>query len=504
MARPAVSKISALRSLPSVDALLRTEAAQGLKSIVGARRLAAVARDVTEELRAEVRAAATKSNAAATKSNAAATKSNAATKSRLVGNAGIQENLDGTYSREALLAEAARRLELACQREAAPSIRRVINATGVILHTNLGRASLSEQARGVIADEAAGYCTLEYDLESGTRGKRGARVEQLLAELTGAEAALVVNNCAAAALLVLSVLARESETIVSRGELVEIGGDFRVPDVMAASGTRMIEVGTTNRTRLSDYGKAIGDQTRLIMRVHTSNYRIVGFTNTPTLPELAELAHNAGLYLYEDAGSGALVDFAAYGLTGEPLISESIAAGADVVSFSGDKLLGGPQAGLVVGRASVIESLQRHPLYRALRADKLALAALEATLAVHRRGASFNELPALRMIALSYDEIKRRAESFLARLGEKTDGRSIELIEGESAIGGGSAPTTHPKTRLIALSHSRLSAEAIEEALRHSKPPVIARIAEGKVLFDLRTVVEEEEAELLQAIQGVE
>src|SRR5712691_7842365 len=429
MSRPAVSKKSALRSLPSVDALLRTEAAQGLKSIVGARRLAAVARDVTEKLRAEVRAAARKTNAAATKSNAPATKSKL-----LLGNPGTQENLDGAYSREALLAEAARRLELACQREAAPGIRRVINATGVILHTNLGRASLSEQARRAIADDAARYCTLEYDLENGTRGKRGARVEQLLAELTGAEGALVVNNCAAAALLVLSVLARESETIVSRGELVEIGGDFRVTDVMAASGTRMIEVGTTNRTKLSDYIKAISDQTRLIMRVHTSNYRIVGFTNAPTLAELAELAHNAGLYLYEDAGSGALVDFTAYGLTGEPLISESIASGADVVSFSGDKLLGGPQTGLVVGRASVIESLRKHPLYRALRADKLALAALEATLAVHRRGASFNELPALRMIALSYDEIKQRAESFLSRLGEKSDDMSIELIEGESAI----------------------------------------------------------------------
>lgn len=492
MARPAVSKISALRSLPSVDALLRTEIAEGLKSRVGARRLAAIARDVTEELRGEVRAAATKSNAAATRSKSAE------------GKPGIQENLDGAHSREALLAEAARRLELACQREAAPGIRRVINATGVILHTNLGRASLSKQARRAIADEAAGYCTLEYDLENGTRGKRGARVEQLLAELTGAEAALVVNNCAAAALLVLSVLARERETIVSRGELVEIGGDFRVPDVMAASGTRMIEVGTTNRTKLSDYSKAISDGTRLIMRVHTSNYRIVGFTNAPTLAELAELAHNAGLYLYEDAGSGALVDFAAYGLTGEPLISESIAAGADVVSFSGDKLLGGPQAGLVVGRANVIESLRKHPLYRALRADKLALVALEATLAVHRRGASFDEVPALRMIALSYHEIEQRAESFLLRLGEKIDGMSIELIEGESAIGGGSAPTTHPKTRLIAVSHSRLSAEAIEEALRQSNPPVIARIAEGKVLFDLRTVAGDEEAELLRALEDVE
>ena len=480
MARPAPSKTSALRALPSVDALLRTETAQGLKPIVGSRRLASVARDVTAELRSEIGTSAAKARS--------------------------RENLDGLHSREALLAEAARRLELACKRETASGLRRVINATGVILHTNLGRAPLSDKARRAIAEEAARYCTLEYDLETGARGKRGARVEQLLMELTGAEAALVVNNCAAAALLVLSVLARDGETIVSRGELVEIGGDFRVPDVMAASGTRMIEVGTTNRTRLSDYRKAIGDKTRLIMRVHTSNYRIVGFTNTPTLAELAELAHSAGLSLYEDAGSGALLDFTAYGLTGEPLISDSIAAGADVVSFSGDKLLGGPQAGLVVGRASVIESLRKHPLYRALRADKLALAALEATLAAHRRAASFNELPALRMIALSYDEVRQRAEAFLARVkGHRSDDNlSLELIEGESAIGGGSAPTTHPKTKLIALSHLRLSAEAIEAALRHSNSPVIARIAEGRVLLDLRTVAEDEEAELLQAVLAVE
>lgn len=474
MVKPAPSKASPLRSLPSVDSLLRTETAQRLKSVVGSRRLAAVARYVTEELRSEVRSLSAASNTKASR--------------------------DGAHTRDALLAEATLRLELACQREASPGLRHVINATGVILHTNLGRAPLSETARRAIAEEAARYCTLEYDLESGARGRRAARVEKLLLQLTSAEAALVVNNCAAAALLVLSVLARKGETIVSRGELVEIGGDFRVPDVMAASGTRMIEVGTTNRTRLSDYRKAMGDKTRLIMRVHTSNYRIVGFTKTPTLAELAELAHNAGLYLYEDAGSGALVDFTEYGLSGEPLISDSIAAGADVVSFSGDKLLGGPQAGLIVGRAKVIESLRKHPLYRALRPDKLGLAALEATLAAHSRGTSFTELPALRMIALSQDEIRQRAEAILSRLGQSTDGFSVELIDGESAIGGGSAPTTHPKTKLIALTHSRLSAEAIEEALRRSNPPVIARIAEGKVLLDLRTVAEDEEAELLQAI----
>src|SRR6185503_9857158 len=260
MTRPAPSPKPSLRLLPSVDALLRTEIAQSLKATVGARRLAAVARDITEELRAEIREGKVALGASAGGS--------------------------GPVSQDTLLVEATRRLELSCRCEVSSGLRRVINATGVILHTNLGRAPLSDEARRAIAAEAGRYCTLEYDLESGARGKRGSRVEQLLAELTGAEAALVVNNCAAAALLVLNVLAREGETIVSRGELVEIGGDFRVPDVMAASGTRMIEVGTTNRTRLSDYQNALSDKTRLIMRVHTSNYRIVGFTSIPALAEL--------------------------------------------------------------------------------------------------------------------------------------------------------------------------------------------------------------------------
>jgi L-seryl-tRNA(Ser) seleniumtransferase len=384
-------------------------------------------------------------------------------------------------------------------------MRRVINATGVILHTNLGRAPLSDEARRAIAVDATRYCTLEYDLENGSRGRRGSRVEQLLCELTGAEAALVVNNCAAAALLVLSVLAREGETIVSRGELVEIGGDFRVPDVMAASGTTMVEVGTTNRTRLSDYQKALNDKTRLIMRVHTSNYRIVGFTNTPALRELVELAHSAGLPFYEDAGSGALLDLNAYGLTGEPIISDSIAAGADVVSFSGDKLLGGPQAGLIVGSAPVIDSLRSHPLYRALRTDKLVLTALEATLSAYSRETHFDELPTLQMIALSQDEIRGRAEELIARVSQiiSSDGLILELIEGESAVGGGSAPTANLKTVLIALSHTRLSAEAIEGALRRFNPPVIARIAEAKVLLDLRTVTAAEEAEVMRALAAI-
>ncbi|HEV3471047.1 MAG TPA: L-seryl-tRNA(Sec) selenium transferase, partial [Pyrinomonadaceae bacterium] len=383
------------------------------------------------------------------------------------------------------------------------TLRPVINATGVIIHTNLGRAPLSEAAREAVAREAAGYCTLEYDLAAGARGRRGARAEALLAELAGAEEALVVNNGAAAALLVLAALARGGEAVVSRGELVEIGGDLRVPEVMAQSGARMVEVGTTNRTRLSDYERAITDETRLVVRVHPSNYRIVGFTHAPALAELAELAHARGLLLYEDAGSGALLDLAPHGLAGEPVIAASIAAGADVVTFSGDKLLGAAQAGLVVGRREVVERLRRHPLYRALRADKLALAALEATLEAYRRGSALEEVPALRALATTGEEIERRARAFARRLRARVapDALRAEVVAGRSAVGGGSAPTTHPPTALVALVHASLSAAALEERLRRATPPVVARVLDGRVVLDLRTVADAEEAELLDALE---
>ncbi len=460
---------SLLRGLPSVDALLRTETARALGDAVGAQQLAALARAVTEEMRKGLQETAKRVSA------------------------------NGEHTREALLTEAVRRLERACAKESESGLRHVINASGVILHTNLGRAPLSEAARHAVSHEAARYCTLEYGLETGRRGRRGGRVEKLLAQLTGAEDALVVNNCAAAALLVLSVIAVGGETIISRGELVEIGGDFRVPDVMAQSGTRLVEVGTTNRTRLADYERALTDETRLLMRVHPSNYRIVGFTAAPALAELASLAHDAQLPLYEDAGSGVLTDLSAYGLADEPVIRESIESGADLVSFSGDKLLGAAQAGIVVGRRELIEKLRRAPLYRALRADKLALAALEATLEAHRRGTAFDEIPALRMLALSHEAIAERARGFLSQLRESENASALksELIEGHSAIGGGAAPTTHPPTTLIALTHATLSADALESLLRRSTPPVIARIAEDKVLLDLRTVMEDEEALLL-------
>ncbi|MCA1619029.1 MAG: L-seryl-tRNA(Sec) selenium transferase [Acidobacteria bacterium] len=469
-----------LRALPSVDALLRTPEAASLRDSLGAEHLASLARAVTDEMRAELRADDGGNSGAG----------------------GGERSARAAQTRDSLLAEAARRLAHSAGRERARGLRRVVNATGVVLHTNLGRAPLSEAARRAVAQEAAGYCTLEYDTETGARGRRGARAEELLAELTGAEDALVVNNCAAAALLVLTALARDGETVVSRGELVEIGGDFRVPDVMAQSGTAMVEVGTTNRTRLSDYERAVTERTRLLMRVHPSNYRIVGFTAAPALEELARLAHERGLLLYEDAGSGALIDLAPHGLAGEPVIRDSVARGADVVSFSGDKLLGSAQAGLVVGRREAVGRLRRHPLYRALRADKLALAALEATLDAYRRGAAAREVPALRMLSATRVEIEERAREFSRRLrGRLPEGAlDCELVEGESAVGGGSAPMTHPPTALLALRHPTLSASALDERLRRHEPPVVARILLDRLVLDLRTVDAVEESELLDAL----
>lgn len=471
---PRIQNSPSLRALPSVDSLLKTETARALKPDLGAARLSSLARQVTDELRRELLAGAS------------------AERPRPADNG----------SRANLLMEAERRLATAHRNEAARGLRRVVNATGVVLHTNLGRAPLSEAARRAIVDKAAGYCSLEYDVASGERGRRGPRAEDLLASLTGAEAALVVNNCAAAALLVLKTLARDGETIVSRGELVEIGGDFRVPDVMAQSGTRMVEVGTTNRTRLSDYRKAISEDTRLIMRVHTSNYRIVGFAKTPTLRDLAGLTHDAGLTLYEDAGSGALLDLSEYGIDGEPIIRASVDAGADIVSFSGDKLLGGPQSGLLVGRSDLIERMRSHPLYRALRADKLRIAALEATLEAYARDTSRDEVPAHRSLALSTNAISERAEGIISRLRESKVSKSVRLetVAGESAAGGGSGPTSRLPTVLISLTHIQLTANQIESALRLSDPPIIARIVDDRVLLDLRTVAESEESEVERAI----
>src|SRR5688500_16328063 len=370
------------------------------------------------------------------------------------------------------------------------SLRRVINATGVILHTNLGRAPMAPAALARMA-EAAGYATVEYDLAAGARGRRDVHAEPLLRELTGAEAAVTVNNNAAATLLVLTALAAGREVIVSRGELVEIGGGFRVPDVMAQSGAILREVGTTNKTRAADYAAAIGDRTGLILRVHPSNFRIEGFTSRPELEEVSAIANQFELPLYEDLGSGLLARDPRF--PNEPAVRDSLSGGASLVSFSGDKLLGGPQAGIIAGRQDLVERVRRHPLMRALRLDKLTYAALEATLQAHAAGRAGEELPIWRMIALTPELIERRAAAIVAALPASF---AAQIIDGRSAIGGGSAPDVELPTRLIAITHATLSPAALESALRASSTPVIGRIQDGKVLLDLRTVAPDEDAVL--------
>ncbi len=465
------SQADFLRQMPSIDSILRSKTAEKILKECGAKHLTMLARKVSDALRQE-----------------------------------ILEKADGEISREDLLKECERRLEKARADERISKLQPVINATGVVIHTNLGRAPLSKAAKKAVADEAAGYCSLEYDLETGKRGKRGGTVEKLLAELTGAEAALIVNNCAAAAFLVLKVLGENGEVIISRGELVEIGGDFRIPDVMTQSGAILREVGATNRTRLSDYENAINENTRLILKVHPSNYRIVGFTAMPDLAELADLAHRKNIELYEDAGSGALLDLSRYGLTDEPIIPQSIRAGADVVTFSGDKLLGGVQSGLIVGRRETIEKIRKHPLYRALRADKLIYAALAATLEAFQRETALQEIPVLRMLSMTNDELAARTRKFAENLRAKLSDNStlkFEIIEGNSVIGGGSAPDVQPPTTLFALKHREMSVGKLERKLRLSSPPVITRILEDKVVIDLRTVSENEELELLEVLAGI-
>lgn len=462
---------SILRHLPSVDELLRSQKAQNLMDVGGEEFIAAIARKAIETVRQE-----------------------------------IVKNPGRELTKEYLLKDAENSLDALWTLEQKTRISKVINSTGVILHTNLGRAPLSENARRAV-DNATGYCTLEYDLETGKRGGRGGRAEDLITELTGGESALIVNNCAAAAFLILTVFASGGGVVISRGELVEIGGDFRVPDVLSQSGATLCEVGTTNRTKLSDYEKAIDQNTKLILRVHPSNYRIVGFTSTPTVSELADLAHKHGILLYEDLGSGALMDLSGFGLTDEPVVSNSISAGADVVSFSGDKLLGGPQAGIIVGRREMIRQLRSHPLYRVLRVDKIAYAALDATLEAYRRGTAAREIPVLQMLSAGREEIEKRVVKFFRLLSRKVGDDSnlrFEIIDGSSAIGGGAAPVVELKTKLLALTHKKLSVLRLEHLLRSSDPPVIARIVENRVVIDLRTVAEIDEPKLLEILTSLD
>lgn len=475
-------KSDLLRQIPSVDELLRQPRLAALATRINRNLLLEITRAALSDLRARLAAEAHADDAA------------------LHGRRTIILPLDPA----ALQNEIASAVEQILSH----SLQPVINATGVILHTNLGRAPLTEAAIEEFRRTAAQYSNLEYDLAAGARGKRDVHTAQLLQRLTGAESAIVVNNCAAAVLLVLAALAGDGEVLVSRGELIEIGDGFRIPEIMAQSGATLREVGTTNRTRLQDYENAITDKTRVLLRVHPSNFQITGFTDQPSLEELSRLAAQKNLPLVEDLGSGCLVDLSAHGIV-EPLVRHSIESGAHIVMFSGDKLLGGPQAGIIAGKRDLVAKIRRHPLFRALRVDKLTIAALEATLGAYLR-AAYDEIPALRMIRLTSSDVKRRAENFLRELTAelplgKNEGHSeveLALIDGASLVGGGSTPAQSLPTKLIRIASTRHSAAQLEQRLRRAPAgvSVIARVESDRLILDLRTVLPAQDPQLVQSI----
>ncbi len=453
---------SLLRQIPAVDELLSRQSLRELEGRVGHRLVVEVTRKVLQSLRERI-------------------------------SRGGLANVSAEGLEEEILEEA--------ESVTGVSLQSVINATGVILHTNLGRAPLATEALAHLIQAAEGYSNLEYDLERGERGQRDVHTDRLFGQLLGAERALVVNNNAAAVFLALNTLAGGSEVIVSRGELIEIGGSFRLPEVCVKSGAVLREVGTTNRTRAGDYAAAINEQTRVLLRVHPSNFRVVGFTERPRLDELVELAHKHKLLLIEDLGSGCLVDLTSCGVRDELPAGLSLKAGADVVTFSGDKLLGGPQAGILVGKREPLERVRRNPLFRALRVDKLTIAALEATISLYLQG-RLDAIPALRMIRLSKEEIALRAEPLARRISARP-GFAAVLRDGASVIGGGSTPGQVLHTSLVAVRHSHHSAAKLEEMLRRQKPAILGRVEQDEFIIDLRTVGEGEEDKIAQAFEKV-
>ncbi len=489
------------RELPAVDELIRTPGVAPLVEAHGVSAVTDAARAVLARLREEIA-------------------------SGLLDGPALRLALDGVSSA----------VEAHLRQSLSHSLRVVINATGVILHTNLGRAPLAETALEHIRETAGRYGNLEFNLEAGERGKRDIHVDRLFQKLLGdrvsthvATAAsavppghspaelpiistIVVNNNAAAVLLALNTLAEGGEVIVSRGELVEIGGSFRIPDVMAKSGATLREVGTTNRTRIADYENAINERTRLLLRVHRSNFEITGFTEQPSTTELADLARKRGLPLMEDLGSGALVDLQNFGINGEPSVLDSLRAGVDVVTYSGDKLLGGPQAGLLSGRADLVGRMRANSLFRALRVDKLTYAALEATLLAYVKR-DYGSVPTLKMMTLKKEEIGTRAEALAKGLHPAVEAQlaasrpaiklKAEVVDGESVIGGGAAPSSVLLTRLLALSHADLSADELSDRLRNSDPAIVARVEEGRVLLDLRTVFPDQDSLISAALQRI-
>lgn len=469
-----------LRSLPSIERMLARPAVARLSEVLSRDRVRDLLREILEEMRGEL------------------------LESRRRKAESLEASSGELLLADLLVEEIERRLETRANKAAQPSLRRVINATGVIIHTNLGRAPLADQAIEALSDVASHYSNLEYDLSEGRRGARESHCQQLLARLAGSESAIVANNNAAAVMLVLNTLAEGGEVIVSRGELIEIGGSFRIPDVMVKSGARLREVGTTNRTRVSDYERAINENTRLILRVHPSNYRIIGFTERPGVKEIADLAHRAGIPSFEDLGSGCLIDLAPYGVKDEPVVAESLSAGISVVSFSGDKMLGGPQAGIIAGSRAIVDRVRENPLMRALRVDKMIYAALEATLRLFERGVAESEVPVIRAMARTQNRIGERARRFGESIERMTGGRVKATIEdGESVIGGGSAPEVKLPTVLVAIEDSELSASLIEARLRGYRVPIITRTEHDRVLIDLRTVEPDEETIMLEAIAAL-
>ena len=459
-------KAKLLRQIPSVDELLRQPRMTKLAGRIPRELLVEVAREVLASVRAEIS-----------------------------GEKGVSvipvipSDLEDVIAREV-------------ERILSRTLQPVINATGVILHTNLGRAPLSPAVLDELRHTAIHYSNLEYDLEAGARGKRDAHTTELLTRLTGAEDAIVVNNCAAAILVVLAALAPGKEVLVSRGELIEIGGGFRIPDVMTQSGAILREVGTTNRTHIADYESAINEKTCMILRVHPSNFEMSGFTEKPSLAELVELSLRAKLPLVEDLGSGCLVDLSPYGIS-EPTVRQSVEAGVPLVTFSGDKLLGGPQAGIIAGKSELVRRVRRHPLFRALRVDKLIITALEVTLGSYQRGA-LDEVPALAMIRATVESIEERSRRFIRTLipSLTMSELNLEIVDGESLAGGGSTPTQSLPTKLICVKSSRHSAAQLEQRLRRGDAgaPVIARVEDDHVVIDLRTVFAEQESALAESL----
>jgi L-seryl-tRNA(Ser) seleniumtransferase len=458
-----------LRKLPSIDSLMKTKDAQPLIKEHSRELVVKTARAVLQELRSEIRKPGTKS----------------------------------FPSEELSSKKILQRVEQSLQEKFSSSLNQAINATGVILHTGLGRAVLPDDAKEAVQRAADGYCTLATDAETGRRGHRDVHLEGLLCELTGAEAATVVNNNAAATMLILNTLAQGKEVIVSRGQLVEIGGAFRMPDVMAASGAILREVGTTNKTHLKDYIAAIGENTGAIMRVHHSNYRIVGFAGEPSIEELSTVAREHNLPLIDDLGSGALLDLKEFGIEAEPVVQDSIKAGVDVACFSGDKLIGGPQAGVIVGKTLTIKRIRTNPLNRALRVGKLTIAGMDATLRLFLKLKNLKDThPVYQMFSLTTGDLKKRGRRVMKKLqAEIKKGAKFSLEEGGSQVGSGSVPVETIQTTLLKVQPASLSAENLAKKLRLSNPPVFTRVQKDAVLLDLRTIREKEDALVVAALQ---